>query len=221
MGRRIYLIAVLAFLFVFQRSAYSQRYPFRNYSVEEGLPSPRVWSIIQDRKGYLWFGTSSGACKFDGNIFSHYSTVDGLAGNVVFRIFEDSKGNLWFYSWGLGVSRFDGEILTTYTTEDGLSENTVFPSPRGPRYHSIHKTFDRAVRKLGIRIAGDRKLQFHDLRRLCATWLLNRGRSLDEVREVLGHADRRTTDRYARLKVSGDVMDVLPSVSREIKSPGR
>ena len=94
------------------------------------------------------------------------------------------------------------------------TQGFVFQSPKGPRYHSIHKTFDRAARKLGVKITDGRKLQFHDLRRLCATWLLNRGRSLDEVREILGHADRRTTDRYARLRVSGDVFDVLPSVRR-------
>ncbi len=100
---------------------------------------------------------------------------------------------------------------------ENRKQGYVFVSPKGPRYRAINKTFDRSVRKVSIRIVGGRKLQFHDLRRLCATWLLNRGRSLDEVREILGHADRRTTDRYARLRVSGDVFDVLPSVRRTVK----
>ena len=42
--------------------------------------------------------------------------------------------------------------------------------------------------------------------------LLNEGRSLDEVREVLGHADRKTTDRYARLRVNANVFDVMPKI---------
>ena len=76
----------------------------------------------------------------------------------------------------------------------------------------ISKTLDRAIYKLDLRIVDGRKLCFHDFRRLCATWLLNEGRSLDEVREVLGHADRKTTDRYARLRVNGDVFDVMQRV---------
>ncbi len=75
-----------------------------------------------------------------------------------------------------------------------------------------HRSFDNAVRKLDIKIATGQKLCFHDLRRLCGTWLLNSGKSLDEVREVLGHSDRATTDQYARLKVSGDVFDAMPEL---------
>ena len=80
------------------------------------------------------------------------------------------------------------------------------------RYTCIHKSFDRAVRKLKINIATGKKLCFHDLRRVCATWLLQKGRSLDEVREVLGHSDWATTDLYATMKVSGDVYDSVPSL---------
>ncbi|MBW7996470.1 MAG: AAA domain-containing protein [Candidatus Glassbacteria bacterium] len=125
-GIGITLLTNFAFLFVFHQSAYPEKYPFRNYSEDDGLPSPRVWTILQDRDGYLWFGTASGACKFDGINFTTYTTEDGLAGSVVFRTIEDSRGNLWFYCWGMGVSRFDGENWTTYTTEDGLAHNLVW-----------------------------------------------------------------------------------------------
>jgi len=95
------------------------------------------------------------------------------------------------------------------------TQGYVFLSPAtGDRYKSIHCTFDRVVRKLDIKIATGEKLCFHDLRRLCATWLLQNGLSLDTVREILGHSDRATTDRYARLKVSGDAFDVLPIVRK-------
>jgi len=77
------------------------------------------------------------------------------------------------------------------------TEGYIFQSPRDGRYSSIHKTLDRYVRKLGIRIADGRKFCFHDFRRLYATWMLNSGKSLEEVQVALGHADYATTQRYA------------------------
>jgi len=76
-------------------------------------------------------------------------------------------------------------------------EGYVFLSPAGGRYSTIHRTLDRHVRKLGIRIADGRKFCFHDFRRLYATWMLTSGRSLEEVQAALGHADYATTQRYA------------------------
>ncbi len=42
-------------------------------------------------------------------------------------------------------------------------------------------------------------LRTHDLQRSFASFLVNAGRSLYEVQELLGHADIRTTSRYAHL----------------------
>jgi len=87
------------------------------------------------------------------------------------------------------------------------TEGYVFLSPNNGVYSTIHKTFDRHVRKLGINIACGRKLCFHDLRRLYATWMLNAGWSLDKVRDALDHKDRSTTDRYAKFIGGGEVFE--------------
>ena len=86
------------------------------------------------------------------------------------------------------------------------------------RYHSIHKVFNRAVRKLGLTVNGT-KFRFHDLRHVFATWLLRGGVSLDAIRELMGHKDRTTTDRYAtfdRLE-AGQQLSVLPKISINIQ----
>ncbi len=91
----------------------------------------------------------------------------------------------------------------------------VFINPvSGLRYTTITKTFDRSVRKLGLKANDGSKLRVHDLRHLYATWLHRSGVSLDSLRFLLGHKDRVTTDRYTyvdRLRF-GDVLSLLPNL---------
>jgi integrase len=47
--------------------------------------------------------------------------------------------------------------------------------------------------------AGMPEFRIHDLRHSFASYLVNAGRSLYEVQELLGHADIKTTSRYAHL----------------------
>jgi integrase len=71
----------------------------------------------------------------------------------------------------------------------------VFANPKTAKpYVSIYYSWDTA-RKL----AGMPELRIHDLRHSFASFLVNAGRSLYEVQELLGHSDIRTTSRYAHL----------------------
>ncbi|MBW2059833.1 MAG: site-specific integrase [Deltaproteobacteria bacterium] len=95
----------------------------------------------------------------------------------------------------------------------------VFINPRtGDRYRSINKSFDRAVRKLGLLVNGT-KLRFHDLRHVFATWLHKEGVTLDVLRSLLGHRQRATTDRYTSFdRMSfGKMLDLMPEISEQDK----
>lgn len=97
----------------------------------------------------------------------------------------------------------------------------VFLNSRtGTRYSCIHKVFDRVVRTVGLQVNGT-KLRFHDLRHIFATWLLRAGVSLDELRELLGHKDRSTTDRYASLNRSeiSQNLNMFPKIKYTQKMP--
>jgi ligand-binding sensor domain-containing protein len=61
-----------------------------------------VYSILRDRRGNLWFGTTCvGVCRFDGKAFK-WITDDLLTTAPVRSIFEDRKGNYWFSYSGAG-----------------------------------------------------------------------------------------------------------------------
>ena len=96
------------------------------------------------------------------------------------------------------------------------TEGYVFLNPQtGLRYTSVHHTFDRWVKRLGLKVNGT-KLRFHDLRHVTASWLNQRGVPLDVLRHVLDHEDRGTTDRYASMDslALGSGMDLMPEIRK-------
>ena len=57
------------FFLLFTGSLVSQQLRFKYITNEEGLSTNYVTSIMQDEKGFMWFGTQDGLNKFDGNNF--------------------------------------------------------------------------------------------------------------------------------------------------------
>jgi signal transduction histidine kinase/ligand-binding sensor domain-containing protein/DNA-binding response OmpR family regulator len=71
---------------------------FQYLTTDEGLAQNTVDCIFQDSKGFMWFGTWNGLCRYDGYIFKTYQKGDAqksLPDNFVRAICEDSVGNLW------------------------------------------------------------------------------------------------------------------------------
>jgi signal transduction histidine kinase/ligand-binding sensor domain-containing protein len=110
-------------------------FDFRNISVEYGLSSISVNSILQDRKGFIWLGTEDGLNRYDGYDFKVYRNdpddSGSLSNNYIWSICEDSSGNIWVGTEGGGLNKFDpvSEIFFRYTfnPEDAssLSSNIV------------------------------------------------------------------------------------------------
>lgn len=76
-----------------------------------------------------------------------------------------------------------------------LARRHIFANPKtGLPCVSFFYSWDAARKRAGLP-----DLRVHDLRHSFASFLVNAGRSLYEVQELLGHADIRTTSRYAHL----------------------
>lgn len=85
---------------------------FINISVNEGLSQSTIFSIHQDAKGFMWFGTRGGGLnKYNGYDFSVYMNQPEVAGsisdNTIPAIFEDSHGAFWVGTSRGGINRFD------------------------------------------------------------------------------------------------------------------
>ena len=84
---------------------------FKHLSLEQGLSQTDISCILQDSKGFIWFGTQDGLNKYDGYGFTVYqndpSDSTSLSDSDVLCIFEDRYGYLWIGTKGGGLNRFD------------------------------------------------------------------------------------------------------------------
>ncbi|PSL07730.1 sensor histidine kinase [Cecembia rubra] len=70
---------------------------FNRISTIEGLASNNVYAVWQDKKGYMWIGTSNGLQRFDGKYFLYFSIHKPQIrpAQPVRQILEDREGNMW------------------------------------------------------------------------------------------------------------------------------
>lgn len=110
---------------------------FNHYTVDNGLPQNSINCIMQDRKGFMWFGTQAWLCRFDGygyKIFRNEPGKNSLSNNYIWNIYEDKEEILWITNFGGGVTRFDPatETSTNYKREKNgskLSKSNTIPEP--------------------------------------------------------------------------------------------
>lgn len=92
---------LLLLLFIFSIDLYSQKedIQFEHLSMKDGLSMNPVMAIIQDSRGFLWFGTQDGLNKFDGYSFKVYKTIDedstSISDNFITALCTDKNNKLW------------------------------------------------------------------------------------------------------------------------------
>ncbi|HET7838239.1 MAG TPA: two-component regulator propeller domain-containing protein, partial [Rectinemataceae bacterium] len=111
LGRALSALAVMAALSGAPLAAASpERLQHYELGVAEGLANNSIYCILQDRRGYMWFGSFGGLSRYDGESFENFRPrADGrsLAASVVFALLEDGSGSLWVGTDGGGLARYD------------------------------------------------------------------------------------------------------------------
>jgi len=81
----------------------AQNHFYRQYTIDDGLPTNYVYGATQDTLGNIWVYTENGVCLFDGYTFKTFTTDDGLPNNDVFWMVKDKTGKMWVLtlSWTL------------------------------------------------------------------------------------------------------------------------
>lgn len=121
----------LLFLLFFFGASHAQRLPlrFEHINTNLGLSQSSVISILQDSRGFMWFGTRDGLNKYDGYKFTVYkydaANPHSISHNTIQEIAEDVNGDIWIGTWGGGLNRFDWKkekfIRYAYNGQDSFS----------------------------------------------------------------------------------------------------
>lgn len=131
--------------------------------------------------------------------------------NRVWRISASNSKSKRMRSVPLNDSALD--VLRQLGTE-GMFEHAFANKKTGRPFTSIHKVWERLRGAAGLP-----HLRLHDLRHSYASFLVNSGRTLYEVQQILGHSDSKVTERYAHLSTK-TLQDAANSASVKIQSAG-
>ena len=106
-------VQLLLALTLYTTPGFAQSYRnmlFEHITREDGLSNSEITSIAQDRKGFIWVGTTDGLNRYDGHRVMVYKNdpEDGqsLVDNHITALFADSDGHLWIGTKNKGLSKY-------------------------------------------------------------------------------------------------------------------
>jgi len=127
----IYLFLIIPNIFLF---AQNDNISFEHLTTKDGLSSDRIPAIIQDYRGFMWFGTMEGLNRYDGyNIKVYRHDPDdssSISNNYILCLFEESDSTLWIGTID-GLNKFVRETnsFVRYQHDPGdsnsISYNTI------------------------------------------------------------------------------------------------
>ncbi|MGE4434559.1 MAG: two-component regulator propeller domain-containing protein [Bacteroidales bacterium] len=116
-------LVALSMVTTFSLHAQNAYLKFDHLSVSNGLPQNTVHSIVKDKFGFMWFGTWSGACRYDGytfKVFRSNNDSTSFADNFIAAIAVDSILNLWMQTGEqdyLYQYNYESETFKRFTIE--------------------------------------------------------------------------------------------------------
>jgi signal transduction histidine kinase/ligand-binding sensor domain-containing protein len=99
--RFLKILSLYLFIALISTSSFGQQasLEFDHYTTNNGLSNGYIYSIFQDSRGFIWFGTANGLNRFDGITFKTYYSdpkdPTSIPGSVVTSLAEDSTGKIW------------------------------------------------------------------------------------------------------------------------------
>ncbi|MBP6025659.1 ligand-binding sensor domain-containing protein, partial [Ferruginibacter sp.] len=87
---------LLTLLMMYLANSYGQKYPYKQFTTNNGLINNRCGNVSQDSAGYIWITSDNGICNYDGRkftffpgknstyYFAHTNTINMYKGQCVF-----------------------------------------------------------------------------------------------------------------------------------------
>lgn len=159
------LSSVLFFL-MYSCAGYSQQLYFYTPDKLKQLPSSEVYNIRQDSKGYIWFSTVAGLCRYNGNSLKVFDKRNGLPEEACYAVSEDKAGRIWIATSGNRILTFENDSL-----KEAPFSNLYSSGLKGTIFHNYSlKSFEDTLwintqsttYKAGVRSSNYEKIQLED-----------------------------------------------------------
>lgn len=125
----------------------TENYTFKHLTIEDGLTQSTIFCILQDKIGFMWFGTTDGLNKYDGYKFTPYfnNSLDSnsISGNSIREIYEDGAGNIWIGTVEGELNKFDRK--TESFAHYNLTADSVVVYNPSYRYYDYPLAFSRNI----------------------------------------------------------------------------
>lgn len=140
MKKIVISLYTLLFIITTFKAEDENNYYFKKIDLSEGLSQSTIFNIIQDHKGYLWFGTADGLNRYDGYNFRVYVTnpldSSSISDNGISSIHEDKEGNIWIGTINGVLNKLDRRTdkfhryyITDYPVEHIASNEKYYDYP--------------------------------------------------------------------------------------------
>ncbi|MBX7221502.1 MAG: protein kinase [Blastocatellia bacterium] len=114
------------------------QYVRRVWNTNDGLPVMAIFSLLQQRNGYLWLGTHEGLVRFDGvrvKVFDLTNTP-AITNNRITALCETQDGTIWIgcgaegmfssaRTRGGGLVRYKNGVFSRLDARDGLTDDII------------------------------------------------------------------------------------------------
>lgn len=125
------LLALLIFLATAPVTAQLPAFKCTRLTNIDGLSDNMVFCALQDRYGFMWFGTRDGLNKYDGYKFMIYkpppNIISALPDAAISCLYEDKAGNLWAGTQSGNILKFDNQSQRLIRYRDTINDS--HPNP--------------------------------------------------------------------------------------------
>ncbi|TAH30712.1 MAG: hypothetical protein EAZ06_01985 [Cytophagales bacterium] len=93
-----WLIGITLFVLSFFRLALAQEPSFRAITTEQGLPSNEIYTILEDKKGFIWIGCDAGLFRYNGIQFIPYKCAAQKSKSIT-GLCQANDGTIYCYNF--------------------------------------------------------------------------------------------------------------------------
>lgn len=110
----------------------AQSLPYEKYTSKNGLVSDRITAIAQDEKGFMWFGSFFGICRYDGNKFQKIDLPEEQKNKYVNCLLA-AYGKMYAgFLFGGGLAEYDkGKLKAFFINKQGANNEFACMNDNG------------------------------------------------------------------------------------------